>query len=69
MLILTIIGYYLLFGCAFGIAFFVRGHGVIAPEAQGASVAVRLLWTPAAVVLWPLLAVKWLAQRRSRSHA
>lgn len=59
MLILTLIGYYLLIGGVFGIAFFVRGYAAIAPEAHGASVWVRLLWTPAAVALWPLLVGKW----------
>lgn len=66
MLFLTIAAYYLLIGCLFGIAFFVRGHAVIAPEASGASVAVRLLWTPAAIAFWPFLARKWLANRKAR---
>ncbi len=62
MLILTIIACYLLLGCVFALAFFFRGYAVIAPEARGASVGMRLLWTPAAVVLWPVLAGKWRAQ-------
>ncbi len=64
MLVLTIAAYYLLIGCAFGVAFFVRGYAVIAPEARGASIAMRLLWTPAAIALWPLLARKWRANHR-----
>ena len=63
MLILTLIGYYLLAGCAFGVGFFVWGYAAIAPEAQGASLIVRLMWVPAAVVLWPLLGWKWVARR------
>ncbi len=63
MLILTILGYYLILGGLFGAAFFIRGHAAIAPEARGAPMSVRLLWTPAAVVLWPLLAWKWLRRR------
>ena len=63
MLFLTIACYYLLIGCAFGVAFFWRGYRVIAPEARGASVVMRLLWTPAAIALWPLLMRKWLARR------
>ncbi|MGR3983831.1 MAG: hypothetical protein OD817_01030 [Gammaproteobacteria bacterium] len=66
MLILALIAAYLLPGAAFGLAFFWRGHAVIAPEARGASLAVRLLWTPAAVALWPLLCVKWW-RRRNRN--
>ena len=50
---------YLLPGALFGAAFFWRGHAVITPDARGASFGVRLLWTPAAIALWPLLAVKW----------
>ena len=59
MFLLTIAAYYLLIGCVFGVAFFFRGYAVIAPQARGASIAVRLLWTPAAIALWPLLARKW----------
>lgn len=64
MLILTLLGYYLLAGGVFGIAFFARGYAAIAPESRGASVTVRLLWTPAAVALWPLLLAKWLGRRQ-----
>ena len=63
MIILTIAAYYLLAGCVFGVAFFWRGYAIIAPEARGASVMARLMWTPAAIALWPLLARKWLARR------
>jgi len=59
MVILTLMGVYLLAGGVFGIAFLARGYAAIAPQAQGASLATRLLWTPAAVALWPLLAGKW----------
>ena len=64
MLFLTIAAYYLLIGCVFGVAFFFRGYAVIAPQARGASIAVRLLWTPAAIALWPLLARKWRDNRK-----
>ncbi len=63
MTILTVAGYYLLMGCVFGVAFFWRGYAVIAPEARGASLVVRLMWTPAAIALWPLLTRKWLLAR------
>ena len=64
LLVLTITAYYLLIGCAFGVAFFLRGYAVIAPEARGASIATRLIWVPAAIALWPLLARKWQANRQ-----
>lgn len=59
MAILTLMGVYLLAGGVFGVAFWARGYAAIAPEARGASPAARLLWTPAAALLWPLLAGKW----------
>ncbi|MDD9823166.1 MAG: hypothetical protein OXU98_09850 [Gammaproteobacteria bacterium] len=59
MLILTFFCVYLLVGGVFGVGFFVRGYAAIGPAARGASIPVRLLWTPAAVALWPWLTVKW----------
>ena len=64
MFVLTIAAYYLLIGCAFGVAFFWRGYAIIAPQARGASMATRLIWMPAAIALWPLLARKWQANRQ-----
>ena len=64
MFVLTIAAYYLLIGCAFSVAFFWRGYAIIAPEARGASMATRLMWMPAAIALWPLLARKWQANRQ-----
>ena len=70
MVILTFIGGYLLIGCVFGFGFFLRGYCVIAPEAEGAPLVVRLMWTPAAIALWPLLAWKWLRNRnRDRNQS
>lgn len=63
MILLTLAGYYLLMGCVFALGFFWRGHAAIAPEARGASWVVKLMWTPAAIVLWPLLTAKWLRAR------
>lgn len=59
MLILTIACCYLLVGGAFAVGFFARGYAVIVPQARGASLPARLLWIPAAVALWPILAWKW----------
>lgn len=64
MPLLTIAAIYLLIGCLFGVAFLVRGHASIAPESAAAGIAVRLLWTPAAVALWPVLTAKWIATAR-----
>ena len=66
MLILTICAYYLLLGLAFGLGFVARGYRVIAPAAAGASLWLRCIWLPAAILLWPLLAVKWWRARRPR---
>lgn len=64
MLILTLIGVYFLAGGVFGAAFVARGFAAIGPAAR-ASVGARLLWLPAAALLWPVLAWKW---RRARSR-
>ena len=69
MIILTIAEYYLLAGCAFGVAFFLRGYRIIAPEARGASIVVRLMWTPAAIAFWPFLAWKWRTSRSPNQSA
>ncbi|MEM8981381.1 MAG: hypothetical protein AAGC71_00040 [Pseudomonadota bacterium] len=51
---------YLAAGFIFAIAFVIRGVSAIDPGAVGSSVGFRLLLMPAAVLLWPLLAVRWL---------
>lgn len=63
MILLTILGGYLLAGLLFGVGFFFRGYAAIEPGARGASVATRLLWTPASVALWPVLLKKWIGSR------
>ena len=60
MILLTLLGYYFLIGLIFGLAFFFKGYVAIAPEAKGASIFTRLLWTPASIALWPYLLVKWI---------
>lgn len=64
IILLSIAKYYLLGGAIFGVAFFFRGHAAIAPEASGAPSLVRLIWIPAAIALWPLLAWKWYKAKR-----
>lgn len=64
MSILNILLAYLLLGCGFGVIFFLIGYAALNPEAKNASKRVRLLWTPAAIALWPLLTYRWLRQNR-----
>lgn len=64
MLILTFIGVYFLSGGVFAVAFFARGFSAINADAR-ATVGARLLWLPAAALLWPALAWKW---RRARGR-
>lgn len=51
---------YLVAGLIFGVAFFARGYREIDPSAYGAGLLVRILLVPASVLLWPLLARKWM---------
>ena len=54
---------YLLIGIVFAIVFFAVGYRKIDPSAAGTPWFVRLLWTPAALAIWPILIVKWLRSR------
>ncbi|MFT6328217.1 MAG: hypothetical protein ACJAYN_000136 [Bermanella sp.] len=54
---------YLLIGIMFAIVFFVIGYRKIDPSAAGTPWFVRLLWTPAALAIWPILIIKWLRPR------
>jgi hypothetical protein len=49
---------YLLMGLAFGLWFFFTGHGVIDNSSVASAWYTRLLLTPAAILLWPLLLTK-----------
>lgn len=60
MLFMAILEYYFLAGIVFAIAFLFVGFKSILPEAAGSKLRVRLLWTPAAVAIWPLLVSKWI---------
>ena len=51
---------YLLLGLIFSLAFAAIGYRKIDATADGASIRLRLLWLPAALILWPLLLVKWI---------
>ena len=54
------ISIYLLLGLLFALGFIAVGYKKIDPTAEGASLRLRLVWLPAAVILWPLLLVKWI---------
>ena len=66
-LLLFAVGGYLLAGFLFGVAFVTRGVSRIDPAARGTSAAFRLLILPGSVVLWPLLAGKWVTRERTRA--
>ncbi|MEM7358682.1 MAG: hypothetical protein AAF431_06285 [Pseudomonadota bacterium] len=55
---LLIINSYFLMGLLFGIYFTVRGYRRLDASANGAGILVRLMWLPAAIVLWPVLLKK-----------
>jgi hypothetical protein len=52
---LWIINSYFILGMLFGVYFVLAGCRRIDPTAASAKVLVRLIWLPAAVVLWPFL--------------
>jgi hypothetical protein len=53
-------------GCAVAAAFLLFGIDRIDPSARG-SYAFRTLIAPGAVLLWPLVLVRWLALARQRA--
>ena len=52
---LWIINSYFTIGLLFGVYFALAGCSRIDPTAASAKMLVRLMWLPAALVLWPLL--------------
>jgi hypothetical protein len=55
MSLFTVIALYSLIGVIFGLFFVFLGYSKLDPAAQEASFAVRLLWLPASIILWPIL--------------
>lgn len=55
---LWIISSYFIIGLLFGVYFALAGCSRIDPTAASARVLVRLLWLPAAAILWPLLLIQ-----------
>lgn len=57
---LILIGVYLICGLAFDVPFALVGAGRIDPHAAHGTWGFRLLIMPGTVLLWPLLARRWL---------
>ncbi len=51
---------YVVVGVFFGVYFTLGGYKQLDASANGAGLAVRLLWLPAALALWPVLLLKLL---------
>ena len=60
--------FYILMGALFAVAFFVVGHRKIDPASAGSKWALRLMWTPAAAALWPLLIYRWKKAAGNSAH-
>ena len=58
--LLSLSGIYLLFGLAFALPFALVGAGKIDPHAAHGTWGFRLLIMPGTILLWPLLAWRWL---------
>jgi hypothetical protein len=59
VIILIIAAVYLTCGAIFAVPFVVAGVGRIDPHAKRGSWGFRILITPGTVLLWPLLAARW----------
>jgi hypothetical protein len=58
--LLILLGLYFGLGLLFGLAFVLKGVGVIDPVARSGTLGFRLLIFPGAIALWPILAKRWL---------
>jgi len=59
--IVTILTVYVGIGALFGVAFAVRGAGVLDPVPKSSGWRFRAVLFPGSVALWPLLLKKWLS--------
>jgi len=66
MMLWIITGYFIV-GMLFGVYFALTGYARIDSKAASVSVLVRLMWLPAAVVLWPVL-LQRLVQAKSQAE-
>ena len=64
MIIAYALAAYALIGAAFVIPFLARGLYRIDPATRGTGIGFRLLISPGAVALWPVLLRKWMSTRR-----
>lgn len=62
-LILSVLGFYFAAGILFSLGFVFFGAAKIDPAAKGMPIRVRFLILPGCMLLWPLMAVKWLRQK------
>jgi hypothetical protein len=60
--LLTALASYLGLGLVFAILFVIRGVGRIDPHAAHGSWGFRILILPGTVLLWPILARRWLSR-------
>jgi hypothetical protein len=58
--LLILIGVYLLCGLVFAVPFAIVGVGKIDPHAAHGTWGFRLLIIPGTILLWPMLALRWL---------
>ena len=56
---------YAVVGVVFGVAFVMRGAGVVDPVAKQTTVGFKFMILPGAIGLWPWLAVKWVRRREA----
>ena len=63
--ILWVAGIYVAIGVIVGLPFAVSGIGRVDPAAKAAPWSFRVLVLPGVVALWPLIARRWLASRRT----
>lgn len=59
-IVLWVAGGHLLVGALFGLAFVSFGIGRLDEAARGSSLAFRAMVLPGCIVLWPLVAYRWL---------
>jgi hypothetical protein len=64
-LVVAAAGAYVAAGALFAAAFVTWGVGRMDPVARRATWGFRLIILPGATALWPFLAARWLARRRS----
>ncbi len=68
-MVATLVVVYLVIGFVFAIAFSWRGAASVDDDALAGSWGFRILILPGAMLLWPLLAVRWMHAARNRKEA